>query len=404
MKSINTQLCAVLLGSLFSGLVMADSEVEFELSGKLSLEARGFIESPAYEGQHSGRGALSLAFEPDMYWAMNNGDDTVTFKPFFRLDQQDNQRTHADIRELSWTHLGDGWELRSGLRKVFWGVTEFQHLVDVINQSDAVEDIDSEDKLGQPMLNLSLVRDWGIVDLYLLPGFREQTFAGRSGRLRAPLVVDTDNAQYEAGNKAWHTDLAVRWSHSVGDFDLGTYWFRGTQRTPDLSLDLSGPSPILIPTYVQMNQFGFDLQATLDSWLWKAELIWRDTDKEHYWASQAGFEYTFYGIADSDADLGVLLEYGWDQRGEDATALFQNDISAGARITLNDANSTEFLAGFIHDLDYHSTSFQVEASRRIGSGWKVSVDGRFFAAKNSRDPLSALDDDSHIQLTLDRYF
>ena len=35
------------------------------------------------------------------------------------------------------------------------------------NQTDGVEDIDSEDKLGQPMVNLTLERDWGALDLYV---------------------------------------------------------------------------------------------------------------------------------------------------------------------------------------------------------------------------------------------
>ena len=61
---------------------------------------------------------------------------------------------HGDIRELAYVHASDDWELRLGIRKEFWGVTEFQHLVDVINQTDGVEDFDGEDKLGQQMVNL----------------------------------------------------------------------------------------------------------------------------------------------------------------------------------------------------------------------------------------------------------
>jgi len=137
------------------------------------------------------------------------------------VDENDNERTHGDIRELSWIHIGEDWELRTGLRKVFWGVTEFQHLVDVINQTDSVEDFDGEDKLGQQMINLSLVRDWGIVDLYLLPGFRERTTIGKNGRLRSGLVVNNNLASYESSAGENHIDTALRWSHTLGDFDLG---------------------------------------------------------------------------------------------------------------------------------------------------------------------------------------
>ncbi|WP_293265743.1 hypothetical protein [Neptunomonas sp.] len=405
LRSINF-LHGIKLSSM--GLILAfasqvNANVEFEASGKATAELRLFPESPQFSHQYQNAN-VSLAIEPDLFWQWNDGLDSLSFKSFLRLDQHDDERTHADIRELIWIHQGDDWELRSGIGKVFWGVTEFQHLVDVINQSDSIEDIDGEDKLGQPMINLSLVKDWGIVDLYILPGFREQTFPGKKGRLRSGLVVDTDQAQYEATNDERHTDLAVRWSHSIGDFDIGTHWFRGTNRDPILQAGLKGSETVLIPYYEQMNQFGLDLQATIDSWLWKAETIWRNTDSSTYWAAQAGFEYTFYGIQESNTDLGVLLEYGWDQRGKKATAVFQNDISIGARLALNDTASTEMLAGIIYDLDYESTSFQVEFSRRLGDKWKISLDGRFFSPENDDKLLSSFDKDNHIQIGVERYF
>ena len=61
--------------------------------------------------------------------------DSFTFQPFIRIDQQDEERSHFDIRELAWLHVGNDWELRTGIRKVFWGVNESQHLVDIINQT-----------------------------------------------------------------------------------------------------------------------------------------------------------------------------------------------------------------------------------------------------------------------------
>ncbi|WP_415903154.1 hypothetical protein ACMXYR_04990 [Neptuniibacter sp. QD29_5] len=397
-QTFTTALAAGLLTAL-----PAQAETYFELSGKASADLRLFTQSAQFAGQDYDTN-LSFSFEPELYWEWNDGADSLTFTPFLRLDENDSERTHGDIRELSWVHVSDDWELRTGIRKVFWGVTEFQHLVDVINQTDGVEDFDGEDKLGQQMINLSLVKDWGIIDLYLLPGFRERTFAGTDGRLRGGLVVDTDRATFEssAGNK--HIDTAIRWSHTLGDFDLGAYWFRGTNRDPKLQVQSVNGQTILVPHYEQMNQIGFDLQATLDSWLWKLETIHRDTKSENYWAAQGGFEYTFYGIQDSSADIGVLLEYGWDERGKSADAAIQNDVFMGARLTLNDAASTEVLAGIGHDLDYYSNSMIIEASRRFGDNWKLSLDGRFFSADNPADLSYSLKQDDHLQLTVERYF
>ena len=396
-KTLMAAMLAALPGLSNAGLA------DYELAGKVSGELRGFTENEQFAGQDQSTN-LSFAVEPEFYWEWNDGLDSLTFTPFLRVDEHDDERTHADIRELSWIHVGDDWELRAGVRKVFWGVTEFNHLVDVINQTDAVEDVDGEDKLGQQMVNLSLVRDWGIVDLFLLPGFRERTFPGVDGRLRGGLVVDTDAAEYESGAKEKHIDTAIRWSHSVDIYDMGLYWFRGTNRDPVLTPRIRNGETVLIPFYEQIDQIGFDVQATVDSWLWKFESIWRDSDRDDYLAAQGGFEYTFYGIQESQADLGVLVEYGWDERSEDADSVNQNDLFLGGRLTLNDAESTEVLAGISRDLDHDTTSLVVEASRRFGDNWKVSIDGRFFDSSEPTDPAYAFRRDDHIQLTVERYF
>ena len=391
---------------LVSGLLLTlplQAETFYEMSGKASADLRYFTQNGQFSGQNQSSN-LSFALEPEFYWEWNDGVDSLTFTPFLRVDENDSQRTHGDIRELSWVHAADNWELRVGLRKEFWGVTEFQHLVDVINQTDAVEDFDGEDKLGQQMINLSLVRDWGIVDLYLLPGFRERTFPGQSGRLRSGLVVMDSHAEYESDDKDGHIDTAIRWSHTLGDFDLGAYWFHGTNRDPILRPQVIDGKAVLTPYYEQMDQVGFDLQATIDSWLWKVETIHRDSSSDTFWAAQAGFEYTFYGIQDSSADLGMLIEYGWDERGEEATTAVQNDLFFGARLALNDEISTEMLAGIGYDLDYDSQSLIFEASHRIGDNWKVSVDGRFFSADDPSDLSYNLRQDDHLQITMERYF
>ena len=148
---------AVCTGILLSHSVQA-SDVEFEASGNIAIEQRYFFEE-ALDAQQLSHSQTSLSIETELYWQWNGGNDSVIFTPFYRVDSHDEQRTHGDIRELAYVHASDDWELRVGIRKEFWGVTEFQHLADVINQTDGVEDFDGEDKLGQQMINLSLVND-----------------------------------------------------------------------------------------------------------------------------------------------------------------------------------------------------------------------------------------------------
>ncbi|TDJ62611.1 MAG: hypothetical protein E2O42_00450, partial [Nitrospina sp.] len=172
--------------------------------------------------------------------------------------------------------LHEDFELRLGVRKEFWAVTEVLHLVDNINQIDLVENFDGEQKLGQPMANLSIPRDWGTVDLFVLPFFRERTFPGQKGRLRFGLVVDTDQAQYESAAEEWHTDWAARYSHTFGDWDVGIYYFIGTSRDPSFIPETDGAgNPVILPVYQQIQQTGLDVSYVVGDWLWKLEALYR---------------------------------------------------------------------------------------------------------------------------------
>src|ERR1051325_7163987 len=115
---------------------------------------------------------FALVAQPEFHHRWDGEHQGFDFSPFVRVDSADDERTHADVRELSWFRSADTWVVRAGVRKVFWGVTESQHLVDIVNQTDLVEDPIGKEKLGQPMVNLTLLNDWGTLDVFVLPGFR----------------------------------------------------------------------------------------------------------------------------------------------------------------------------------------------------------------------------------------
>ncbi|WP_456376789.1 hypothetical protein [Thiolapillus sp.] len=374
----------------------------WELSGYIEPELRLFADAGLQAGQE--RTSVSLAIQPEL--AHEQGNHQFVFTPFVRIDQQDDERTHVDVRELYWLYAGDDWELQAGISRVFWGVTESQHLVDIINQIDLVENPDGEDKLGQPMIRLSLVRDWGIVDAFLLPGFRERAWPGEKGRLRYPLVVDNDAVRYESGQKQRHVDWALRWTQSWGDWEIGVAHFSGTSREPLLSPGVgSGGNVVLIPYYPLIEQTSLDLQAIKGDWLWKLEAISRNgMGAKSYSAATAGFEYTLVGVNETAIDVGLVVEYLWDERGSDALTPFQHDVMAGVRISFNDEQSTEALLGLITDLEYDSSSFSIEASRRLYDSFKLSVEIRFFDSSEPRDLAYGFRSDDYLQMGLAWYF
>lgn len=390
MKRLST-LC---LAAAISGPATAVS-----LSGNVAGELQLFRQDARFSEQLDQN--LTLSFKPRLRHDWNNRNDELTLELYLRLDDRNEERQHADIREFKWLHVAGSHEWRVGIDTVFWGVTESQHLVDVINQIDRLEGLDGEDKLGQPMIRYSTVQDWGALDLFLLTGFREASFHSSTGRLRLPLSVDKSRTGYESSDKERHIDLALRYTRNLGDTEFGLSLFDGTNRDPALSLDTS--SGQLIPYYSQMTQFGLDLQSIIGDWIWKLEFIHRDTDPETYSAITTGFEYTFYALFDSAIDLGSLLEYSWEGRDQNA-GVFDNDLFAGLRLAFNDVQSSELLAGLLIDTDNHSQSIRIEASRRLGDSWKLSAELQAFTSIAVDDPLAAFANDDYVLIELARYF
>ena len=62
------------------------------------------------------------------------------------------------------------------------------------------------------------------------------------------------------------------------------------------------------------------------------------------------------------------------------------------------------LAGIFADLDGRSKFFNVEASRRLGSTWKIEAEMRVFWDVEGSDPFFSIRRDDYVQLELARYF
>jgi hypothetical protein len=374
-------------------------------NANVELEQRLFWQQATQE--NLSKGQTSLRLEAEYFRDWNQGDEQLIIEPFVRLDSVDDQRSHLDLRQFIWSKLNDNSEFAIGVGQVFWGVTESQHLVDIINQTDSVENIDGEDKLGQPMVRYSYFNDYGTFDAFLLPYFRARTFAGEDGRLNGGILVDNHNEVYQSSSQETHLDFALRYAKTVGDLGIGLSWFSGTSREPDLFRFFNLTDMSTTPYYPLIDQFGLDLQLTTDAWLFKLEAIQRnhnDSLSSDFAAATIGAEYSFVGVLGSAYDLGALAEYSWDERRENASSLFQNDLFVGARLALNDMNDSELLFGVAQDLDASSSrSIFIEAGTRINSKFSVNIELRYFESNEPNDLLFRFRNDSFIQIGLEYY-
>ncbi|MCG8433464.1 MAG: hypothetical protein MJA83_05490 [Gammaproteobacteria bacterium] len=376
-----------------------------EWSGEVTAAYRYFSNDPLDARQHEDIGILT--FLGEYYHDWDDGNQRFAFTPYLRVYEGtgDDGRVDGDIQELYWRKSFAESDLSIGIRKYFWGVTESVHLVDIINQTDLAQDIDTEDKLGQPVIDYTLVKNWGDLSFYVMPYFRERRFPNERGRGRFPLVVDTANPVYESGAEEQHVDFAVRWSHFIGDWDIGLSHFSGTGRDPRLEPGFNDAGElVLTPVYEQIDQTGIDVQATKGDWLWKLEVISREQGGDRFTAAASGFEYTFYGVFNSAADIGLLTEYLFDDRGDNATTPFENDVFVGARLAMNDAQDTELLAGVIYDPQDESRFALIEGSRRIGQSWKINLEARIFSDIPQDNLLFGLRNDDYVEISIGKFF
>lgn len=376
-----------------------------EISGKLEAEQNFYFKMPATSVQHNHHNSVMGRLK--FYQGFKNNDYSLHAELFGRADQYDKKRTRGAIRELYLLALGNSFELRMGIAKVHWGVVESQQLVNIINQTDAVEDIENEHKLGQAMVNLKLAQfaGFGSWDFFVLPGFKERTFVGKRGRLRPDfLILDHAQASYQSPKAKHHVDSALRFSHFANNIDFGLAHFYGTSREPLIlatSKLVFTPAPSLKitgyrPYYPLIKQTSFDAQTAIGSYLLKLEAVYRSGKlavnpqtqmpvNDNYFAAAYGFEYSFHNLFDSDKSINLIVEHNYDQRRKKALTLLQNDVLLAARLEFNNPQSSQIQIGIMQDMDYQSSGLNIKASTRIGSSVLLSLKSINYLYAGSND-------------------
>jgi len=350
----------LMISILFSQLILG------EIIGELSFDNRYFFNAGLQEQK---KNHTSFSFSPEIF--QDNSNKIFHFKAKLRKDSEDSGRNLNDIQELYLINILEDKEIKYGVSKEFWGVTETSHRVDIINQTDFTEGFDGEEKLGQPMIKISLERQWGLLDIYTLLGFRERNFSGKKGRLRLPLSINEKGSLYSSSSKNKRADFAVRWSNYYDDFDIAISHFSGTSREPRF-LPSANKINELVPVYEVIDQTGLEIQYLLDSLAIKGEVISRSGQGERFTAATYGFEYTQVGVLQSRIDLGWVVEFNHDDR------LESSPFVLGTRFSFNDIYDSQILSGFILNDKSKELGFLLEASRRIGECCLLSLEGIYF--------------------------
>lgn len=396
-----------ILGTLTLVAQMPRAAQAQALQGDISGEYRAFFKTDSANPSASDyRGGATAELHLKYGGDLPGGAGSFLMDARATADQRDNHRNRIDFNELSWRRSAGNVSLLAGMHTEFWGVTESWHLVDVLNQTDLTANIDQRVKLGQMTLKASYRSELGNFSLYVLPLFRERVFVGERGRLKPAYNVDASLSTYESSREKHHVDLAARYAKSIGKWDLGLSHFDGTGREP-LLLPVFAPGRplVLAPYYAQIRQTGIDAQMTSDGLLVKFEAIKHVSGAQpNYRSAVAGVEYTQVGVFGGAADIGLLAEYLYDERGERATMPFSKDLFLAVRYVANNVAQTTYLLGAYTHLDTRARSYRFEMATRLRDGVTLSLEGQAFSKETERDLFYSYRDDGYLTVKLKTAF
>jgi hypothetical protein len=375
------------------------------VSGGLSGEIRAFPERPPRAEQDGQAAQPAFIGEARLEAQGPRKRFMVTFNPYVRYDAVDGQRSVFDLHELKVSAGGQRWHVKAGYDVEFWGVMEIVNPVNVLNQTDVTEGFLTKRKLGQLMVDYTLLGNFGTIDFYALGGFQPMRFPTATARLSPAVPIHQDDVIYGSGRGRSQLEGAVRYFRNVRNVYFGVSQFYGYARDPEMLVAFDSQGlPFVAARYDLEHQTGVEVQVTFGNVILKSEDVFRaDAHGRRSHALSAGSEYDLGSVLQSGRTISLFAEYYFDSRSQSLVIPFRNDVFAGTRVSLNDRRSSEVRVWGNYDLSARrATAIMVDASARLSERLKAVVTYRGIIAR--QDALASIARDSHLVFKLEAFF
>lgn len=397
---------------------------EVTSKGEVALETRAFLDD---DDALTVDQALALFTRLELRHA--HGSLEERFRLFGRLDARDDRRTVLVAEEAYVQWKRGRHSARVGADIVNWTATEAFHPVDVLNARNLDSDLESLEKLGEPMVAVRLgLWEGASVEAFYLPVYQSPVFPSPRSRLGfAPPGVDLRDSVVRLDVDGLPTDDdfghqgALRLEQTIGAADVAVSVIHHLDRQqPAVAIDLVNRRPVVM--FSRVTQAGLTYQHALGALLVKLESAYRHfhrapagptpwgsiPDRDHA-AAALGLEY---GLAHEGGSESTLLAEGQAVIARDAATArglgpFQRDVLAGYRFAFNDEASRALLLLAIFDLERAGEALATLAyEQRLGETWTVKASVRAFFADPPppSEGLRPFAESDHVRLTLTRHF
>ena len=388
--TLKTTVCraAVLIPAVFVCLAALNAPVAagttVEQRGEVTFEGSWYPRSAAFDGQENSFFHVEVQPELSVF------DDNTEWILQPRIIGGTAGVGVVDFREAHVASRIGEIDVLVGNTILFWGKVESYNPADVVNSLNYSRGLMRSEKLGAPIVRVSLPIGSGQLDLLTID-FVKNIYPSQSLREHVGTRIGKQ-VSFSGGASKSDIGHAARLSAYYGDVDLGLSWFRGIGNATRLMSQSNGT---LQPDYSRINQVALDIQYMHGDTAFKGEFIRRKGQYDRlgavkkYHAGVLGMEHSFYDIANSGSDLVLLTEYAFDSRNSLSHSGFENDLTIGVSWLKNDINDTEMLALLTQDLEYKAQLLTIRIDRRINDRFTFKTSVRL-PSRFHRDPNSSV--------------
>ena len=363
-------------------------------------------------------------------WRHQHAPFEEKLRAYGRVDHLDRDRSVLVLEEAFVQARLGRLRVRLGADIVNWTATEVFHPADVINARNLDSDLESLEKVGEPMAALQLGLWEGMTaGALVMPVYMKTLFPSPGSRLGFAPGLDLRQRRALVDREGDFTDrdfgpqVALRLAQVVGRADVSVHVLEQMDRLqPLIGLDVQSQQPL--PIFLTVQQVGGTYQQVLGGLIVKLEAAYRrfrrpvgdrggryllpaDLDRDHG-AVAVGLEY---GLThDNGAESTWLLEgqslLGVGEQMRQQLSPFQRDVFAGYRLALGDQDSKELMLGGVFDLEQPGELLvNLSYQQRLGETFSLRVGLRLFAAPQDHPGgLVALRDSDHLRFSLTRHF
>ena len=117
-----------------------------------------------------------------------------------------------------------------------------------------------------------------------------------------------------------------------------------------------------------------------------------------------GLEYLINNLFENKWDFTSFIEYHNDDRNNDSTDIFQNDLFLATRLNFNNIEGTELLTSITLDTDGGGNTSTIELSSRITDNIRVTGSYNSYWSTNDKDILYSFRRDNYFGFKAIKYF